>query len=480
MLYLWDGIDPKDASSDLGEIHIGIKQIQLEQDTAKTVLQPPETYLLDLNRAGVPLVEIITRPEIKSPRTAAAVVKKIQGLLQSVGANSTGMEMGGLRADVNVSVHSRNEHGHLEYDGVTGLSQRTEIKNLSSVKAVEDAIVAERDRQIGVIENGGVIEGETRGWTLGATTTRRLRSKESEVDYRYMPDPDLEPLCIGRDLVEHVRAALPYSPTEAVKALTATKENAYRVPDDPLRGHHGLSVKDAKTLVSLDEGERLEFYLSILHIVLRLPSADAEVLQDRLERAGRTVCNWVLMEIPTYLASVDQNLPYQYALSRSSPGDTKAQQPSEDVILSSPAVAGLIYFVLRGDIKQQSARALLKEMQLVFPGEDDDVHVSRQIESREGYEHAKDQISGMISQHDLWFKPLQPEDMKALARQVIQSNEDMAIKARQELVKTQGKRRGKMMWFVGQMIRNAEEGTIDAKEAERYIYTLLVEKGAPG
>ena len=180
---------------------IGIKQIQLEQDTAKTIIQPPSDALLDFNRVGHPLIEIITLPQIHDPRTAAACVKKIQATLQAVNAVKTGMEMGGLRADVNVSVRRRSsgkvEDGLSQYSGITGLGQRTEIKNLSSFQAVEKAIEAERDRQIDVLEAGGKIEGETRGWTLGSTETRKLRGKEGEVDYRYMPDPDLHPLIIG-------------------------------------------------------------------------------------------------------------------------------------------------------------------------------------------------------------------------------------------------------------------------------------------
>lgn len=173
----------------------------MEQDTAKTLQQPPSTHLLDFNRVSHPLIEIITLPHIHHPATAAACVRKIQSILGSVNAVTAGMEMGGLRADVNVSVRERHRAddaraGH-SYYGVRGLGQRTEIKNLSSFKAVEDAVIAERDRQIEVLEAGGVIEGETRGWTLGSTQTRKLRGKEGEVDYRYMPDPDLGAVVVG-------------------------------------------------------------------------------------------------------------------------------------------------------------------------------------------------------------------------------------------------------------------------------------------
>ncbi len=197
-LYAHDGIAPEDGDS----ITIGIKQIQMEQDTAKSLLQPPQTHLLDFNRVGHPLIEIITLPQIHHPQTAAACVRKIQAMLQAVNAVTIGMEMGGLRADVNVSVRlkdqARQDDGGHEYYGVKGLGQRTEIKNLSSFKAVEDAIMAERDRQIDALEGGGMVEGETRGWALGSTETTRLRGKEGEVDYRYMPDPDLGPVIIGK------------------------------------------------------------------------------------------------------------------------------------------------------------------------------------------------------------------------------------------------------------------------------------------
>jgi aspartyl-tRNA(Asn)/glutamyl-tRNA(Gln) amidotransferase subunit B len=190
------GSAPKDCP-----IRIGIKQVQMEQDTAKTVQQPPSTHLLDFNRVSHPLIEIITLPHIHDPLVAAACVRKIQTILKTVDACTAGMELGGLRADINVSVRERGQTtsgGGLSYSGVTGLGQRTEIKNLASVKAVEDAIIAERDRQIELIESGGAVEGETRGWTVGSKTTKRLRGKEGEIDYRYMPDPDISPVFVAQ------------------------------------------------------------------------------------------------------------------------------------------------------------------------------------------------------------------------------------------------------------------------------------------
>jgi aspartyl-tRNA(Asn)/glutamyl-tRNA(Gln) amidotransferase subunit B len=165
------------------------------------LLQPPDAHLLDFNRVSHPLIEIITLPDIHHSATAAACVRKIQALLSAVDACVIGMEMGGLRADVNVSVRpkdplQRSSTSH-EYGGRTGLGQRTEIKNLNSFHSIQDAIEAEKQRQIRILEAGGAITGETRGWTLGSQETKLLRGKEGEVDYRYMPDPDLRPLYLS-------------------------------------------------------------------------------------------------------------------------------------------------------------------------------------------------------------------------------------------------------------------------------------------
>lgn len=190
-----DGIAPEDGES----ITIGIKQIQLEQDTGKSLAQSDSETLIDFNRVSHPLIEVISLPQIHHPSTAAAYVRKVQSILKAVGAVTAGMEMGGLRADVNVSVRRRGQSSSSpdqSYAGIHGLGQRTEIKNLSSFKAVEDAIRAEKHRQISILEDGGVIEGETRGWTIGGKETHKLREKEGEVDYRYMPDPDIMPLTI--------------------------------------------------------------------------------------------------------------------------------------------------------------------------------------------------------------------------------------------------------------------------------------------
>ncbi|KAL9035515.1 MAG: hypothetical protein Q9214_006547 [Letrouitia sp. 1 TL-2023] len=300
-LYNHDGIAFLDGTS----INIGIQQIQLEQDTAKSIQQPPSTTLLDFNRVSHPLIEIITLPQIHHPQTAAACVRKIQSILQAVNAVTTGMEQGGMRADVNVSVRPKKGNQSSDDHVTTNLGQRTEIKNLSSLKAVEDAIVAERDRQIDLLESGGIVVGETRGWTLGSTETVKLRGKEGEVDYRYMPDPDLGPLIIGdvssrsfycsllsdvleQSLIEHVQKTLPELPEKIIGELVS---------------EHGLTIKDARTLVDLEDGARLDYFdavLEELNSILTLEQVTAlKGKTKEIRKLGVIVANWsVVSRLP--------------------------------------------------------------------------------------------------------------------------------------------------------------------------------------
>ncbi|KAI0887031.1 GatB/GatE catalytic domain-containing protein [Annulohypoxylon maeteangense] len=257
-------LHPRDgiAAEDGHGVSVGIKQIQMEQDTAKTMAQPGNVHWIDFNRTGVPLIEIITLPDIHHPATAAALVRKVQILLNAVDACVSGMEAGGLRADVNVSVRRSD-------DPSAPLGQRTEIKNLSSLKAVEDAIIAERDRQISVLESGGSIASETRGWSIGSTETRRLRGKEGEVDYRYMPDPDLAPVIIGDDLVSHLRSHMGELPDAEVEELIQRFE---------------LSTKDAQSLVALDGGKRVEYFWNVVGLLTERFGPNADLPQSRVKK----------------------------------------------------------------------------------------------------------------------------------------------------------------------------------------------------
>jgi aspartyl-tRNA(Asn)/glutamyl-tRNA(Gln) amidotransferase subunit B len=182
---------------------IGIERIHLEQDAGKLMHdQHPSFSYVDLNRCGVALMEIVSRPDMRSPEEAGAYVRKLRSILRYVGSCDGNMEQGSMRADVNVSV--RRPGGEL--------GTRTETKNVNSVRFIMAAIEHEASRQVDVLESGGTIVQETRLWDPDKAEGRSLRSKEEAHDYRYFPDPDLLPVELGEDFLAECRASLPELP----------------------------------------------------------------------------------------------------------------------------------------------------------------------------------------------------------------------------------------------------------------------------
>jgi aspartyl-tRNA(Asn)/glutamyl-tRNA(Gln) amidotransferase subunit B len=210
---------------------IGIERLHLEQDAGKSIHdQHPQKTYIDLNRAGVALMEIVSKPELRSPEEAGAYMRKMRALVRYLGTCDGNMEEGSLRCDANVSVRRPGE----------GLGTRCELKNINSIRFVMQAIEYEARRQVDVLEDGGTIRQETRLFDSAKGVTRPMRSKEHAHDYRYFPDPDLLPLVLDRSWIEEVRANLPELP-DAKKArfvadykltpydasvLVAEKENA--------------------------------------------------------------------------------------------------------------------------------------------------------------------------------------------------------------------------------------------------------------
>ncbi|KAG0230875.1 Aspartyl/glutamyl-tRNA amidotransferase subunit B [Mortierella sp. GBAus27b] len=185
------------------ELTVGIEQLQLEQDTGKSLHDIyPHLTLLDLNRAGTGLMEIVTRPDMRSSKEAGILVKKLQALLRAINSSDGNMEEGSMRCDVNVSVHEPGKP----------FGARCELKNLNSIKAVMDAIDAEIERQISCYESHTPVPQETRGFDVSTGKTFRIRSKESAPDYRYMPEPDLPRLVISPDAIQALHAELPELP----------------------------------------------------------------------------------------------------------------------------------------------------------------------------------------------------------------------------------------------------------------------------
>jgi aspartyl-tRNA(Asn)/glutamyl-tRNA(Gln) amidotransferase subunit B len=182
---------------------IGIERIHVEQDAGKLMHdQHPTMSYVDLNRCGVALMEIVSKPDMRSPAEAGAYVRKLRAILRYVGSCDGNMEEGSMRADVNVSVRRPGEE----------FGTRTETKNVNSVRFVMQVIEYEANRQVDLIESGGAVEQETRLFDPGTGTTRTMRSKEDAHDYRYFPDPDLLPLELEDSFLEECRASLPELP----------------------------------------------------------------------------------------------------------------------------------------------------------------------------------------------------------------------------------------------------------------------------
>ncbi|HEV2235471.1 MAG TPA: Asp-tRNA(Asn)/Glu-tRNA(Gln) amidotransferase subunit GatB [Ktedonobacterales bacterium] len=228
------------------ERRIGITRVHLEEDTGRH-LERAEAggrySLIDLNRAGVPLMEIVGEPDLRSPLEARLYMEKLHTILVYLGVSSGKMEEGALRCDANVSVRPR---GQTEY-GV-----KTEIKNMNSFRAVERAIAYEAERQIRALGAGETIHQETRGWVEERGVTVSQRSKEFAHDYRYFPEPDLPPLVISREWVERVRAAMPELPDAKRErfvrqyALSATEAEAL-VTSPALADYYEATVAATRT-----------------------------------------------------------------------------------------------------------------------------------------------------------------------------------------------------------------------------------------
>jgi aspartyl-tRNA(Asn)/glutamyl-tRNA(Gln) amidotransferase subunit B len=183
---------------------IGITRVHMEEDAGKSV-HGGRTSVVDLNRSGVPLVEIVGEPDLRGPAEAAEYLRTLRDILVFIGVNDGNLEEGSFRCDANVSLRPAGE---------TKLGTRVELKNINSFRFVEKAIAQEIQRQAAVLDRGDRVVQETRGWSEDDNNTFSLRSKEEAQDYRYFPDPDLPPLVLSEAFVEEVRAGMPELPVE--------------------------------------------------------------------------------------------------------------------------------------------------------------------------------------------------------------------------------------------------------------------------
>jgi aspartyl-tRNA(Asn)/glutamyl-tRNA(Gln) amidotransferase subunit B len=278
---------------------IGVTRLHLEQDAGKSLHdQHPERTYVDLNRAGVALMEIVSEPDMRSAEEAAAYVRKLRSILRYIGSCDGNMEEGSLRCDVNVSV--RRPGGYL--------GTRCEIKNVNSIRFVQQAIEYEARRQIELIEGGGTVRQETRLFDSGRGITRPMRSKEHAHDYRYFPDPDLLPLDLDPAWVEKLKATLPELP-DAKKAR--------------LSNQYGLSAYDAGQLVV--DRETADFYEAVAK-----------------GRDAKLAANWVISELFGALNRVGLDI---------------ARSP-----VTAPALGGLIDLMADGTISGRIAKDVFAEM----------------------------------------------------------------------------------------------------------------------
>jgi aspartyl-tRNA(Asn)/glutamyl-tRNA(Gln) amidotransferase subunit B len=280
---------------------IGIRRVHLEEDTGKNIHQG-SVSLIDFNRSGVPLMEIVSEPDLHTAEEVKAYAEKLRAIVRYLGVNMGDMEKGVIRFEPNISIRPV---------GATEFGTRTELKNLNSFRALERGTAYELVRQAKVLDEGGKVVQETRGWDEARNLTVSQRSKEEAEDYRYFPEPDLPPLIVERAWVDAIRATLPELPDAKY--------------DRFVKGY-GLSASDASVLVT----ER----------------AVADYFEETVKQLGgkqaKAVCNWLTGELFRYM--------------------NEALLPIEQVKITPQSLAELIDMVEAGTINLNTGKRVLAEM----------------------------------------------------------------------------------------------------------------------
>ncbi|NNK78272.1 MAG: Asp-tRNA(Asn)/Glu-tRNA(Gln) amidotransferase subunit GatB [Litoreibacter sp.] len=287
---------------------VRIERIHLEQDAGKSIHDmDPHMSFVDLNRTGVALMEIVSRPDIRGPEEAAAYVVKLRQIMRYLGTCDGNMQNGNLRADVNVSICEPGAYEkYMETQDFSHLGTRCEIKNMNSMRFIQQAIEHEARRQIAIVEGGGKVDQETRLYDPDKGETRSMRSKEEAHDYRYFPCPDLLPLEIEQDWVDDIAASLPELPD-------AKRER--------FMGDFGLSAYDASVLTS--------------------EVANAAYFEKVAEgRDGKLAANWVINELFGRLKKEDHDI---------------TESP-----VSPNQLGGIIDLISKGDISGKIAKDLFE------------------------------------------------------------------------------------------------------------------------
>ncbi len=289
---------------------IRIHRIHLEEDAGKLLhavgSRALDHSLVDLNRTGVPLMEIVSEPDLRAPEEASAYLETVRTALRYVGVSDCDMEKGSMRCDANVSIRPA---------GSEPLGTKAEVKNMNSMKSVRDAIAYEIARQIALVEGGGRVVQETRQWNQEQGVTQSMRSKEEAHDYRYFPDPDLAPLELSTDFVESLRRTLPELP-EARRAR--------------YEGRLGLSAYDAGVLTA--ERTLTDYFDAALNAI------------DEASRPGaaKPLANWLTTELLGRLNALKKDL--------------------EDSPISPEHLADLVRLIQKGVVNSKAAKIVFDEM----------------------------------------------------------------------------------------------------------------------
>lgn len=311
------GMGHMDIQTSDGEIkHIGITRIHLEEDTGKLIHPEGADYtLVDYNRAGVPLMELVTEPDIENGEQARVFCTRLQQICRYLGISDADMEKGNMRCEVNLSLH---KEGEAKLSGT-----KVEVKNINSFRYVEKAINYEIERQTEALENGEKIVQETRGWDSVKNVTVSQRKKESAHDYRYFPEPDIPPMEFTQQYFENLKAKLPELPNAKEKRFAE---------------EYGLN--EADILVLTAQADLAEYFEQVISEV-REKIGSKEIVASE-EKAVKLAVNYLISELRKHLAENNHDI--------------------RDLKISPENYAELIGIVADGKINSSAAQTVLKEM----------------------------------------------------------------------------------------------------------------------
>ena len=338
-------------------VRIGITRVHMEEDTGKSLhageggrIHDADHSLLDFNRAGVPLVEIVTEPDIRSPEQARAYTVELQRIVRTLGVSDARLEEGSMRFDANVSIRPV---------GQSEFGTRAEVKNMNSMRSLQRAVEFEIERQVGVVESGGIVVQETRHWNEESGATSSMRSKEESEDYRYFQEPDLVPLEVGAAWQERVRAALP--------ELPATRRMRYL--------DSGVDAATAESMV------------------------DDSALGDLFDEAvssgadGKTVGNWLTGEVVAYLRHEERSL--------------------DEVTVRPQDLAALDRMVADGTVSASAAKDVLRGV-LAGEGEPQAVAEKRDLIQISDSAVIEAEVEAVLASHPDELARMRDGDMKPL------------------------------------------------------------------